>query len=309
MKYLRLFSKAAVLVDTPVYANDSGSPHAHGQVALSDFKLNLVRASLVLQRWSVHQPTQETRARALVQEDPTCRRATKPAHDWTSAPGPAPHDWTCAPGPAPHNWTVLRGPRPTTGPVLRGPRPTTGPVLRGPRAAHDWTCDLGPTPHDWTVFRGPRPTTGPVLRGPLESGHWRAPLESGRRSREDPTQPQRKGRAKSPRTEEPGGLAIGSQVGHDPAQHRTGFPVAQVVKNSPAGREPWVRPLGQEEPLETGKAAHSSVPAWRSHGQRSLAGCSPRVAESGTTERLSTADNNNALNVSWSPLFYFLLSW
>jgi len=39
--------------------------------------------------------------------------------------------------------------------------------------------------------------------------------------------------------------------------------VAQLVKNPPAMRETWVRSLGWEDPLEQGKATHSSIPAWR----------------------------------------------
>ena len=39
--------------------------------------------------------------------------------------------------------------------------------------------------------------------------------------------------------------------------------VAQLVKNPPAMRETWVQFLGWEDPLERGKAAHSSVRAWR----------------------------------------------
>ena len=39
--------------------------------------------------------------------------------------------------------------------------------------------------------------------------------------------------------------------------------VAQLVKNLPVMRETWVRSLGWEDPLETGMATHSSVPAWR----------------------------------------------
>ena len=35
------------------------------------------------------------------------------------------------------------------------------------------------------------------------------------------------------------------------------------------------RSLGQEDPLEDGMATHSSVLAWRIHGQRSLSGYSP----------------------------------
>ena len=39
--------------------------------------------------------------------------------------------------------------------------------------------------------------------------------------------------------------------------------VAQMVKKSPAMRETWVRSLGWEDPLEKGKATHSSILAWR----------------------------------------------
>ena len=39
--------------------------------------------------------------------------------------------------------------------------------------------------------------------------------------------------------------------------------VAQVVKNPPAMWETWVQSLGWEDPLEEGKATHSSILAWR----------------------------------------------
>ena len=39
--------------------------------------------------------------------------------------------------------------------------------------------------------------------------------------------------------------------------------VAQLVKNPPAVRETWVRPLGWEDPLEKGMAPYSSILAWR----------------------------------------------
>ena len=35
--------------------------------------------------------------------------------------------------------------------------------------------------------------------------------------------------------------------------------VAQLVKNLPATREAWVQSLGWEDPLEKGKATHSSI--------------------------------------------------
>jgi len=39
--------------------------------------------------------------------------------------------------------------------------------------------------------------------------------------------------------------------------------VAQLVKNLTVVRETLVRSLGWEDPLEKGKAIHSSVLAWR----------------------------------------------
>ena len=39
--------------------------------------------------------------------------------------------------------------------------------------------------------------------------------------------------------------------------------VAQLVKNPPAMWKTWVRSLGQKDPLEKGKATHSSILAWR----------------------------------------------
>ena len=39
--------------------------------------------------------------------------------------------------------------------------------------------------------------------------------------------------------------------------------VAQLVKNPPAMWETWVPSLGWEDPLEKGKAIHSSILAWR----------------------------------------------
>ena len=41
------------------------------------------------------------------------------------------------------------------------------------------------------------------------------------------------------------------------------FMVTQIVKNLPTKQETWVQSLGQEDPLETGMATHSSILAWR----------------------------------------------
>ena len=50
--------------------------------------------------------------------------------------------------------------------------------------------------------------------------------------------------------------------------------VAQSVKDLPAMQETQVQSLGGEDPLEKEMATHSSVLAWRIHGQKSLAGYS-----------------------------------
>ena len=42
--------------------------------------------------------------------------------------------------------------------------------------------------------------------------------------------------------------------------------VAQMVKNPPAMQETWIQSLSQEDPLEEGVAAHSSILVWRSPG-------------------------------------------
>ena len=53
-------------------------------------------------------------------------------------------------------------------------------------------------------------------------------------------------------------------------------------------QETRVQSLGWEDPLEDGMANHSIILAWRSHGQRSLAGYSPLGGkELDMTERLS----------------------
>ena len=44
-----------------------------------------------------------------------------------------------------------------------------------------------------------------------------------------------------------------------PFQYSWASLVAQLVKNMPAMQETWVRSLGWEDPLEKGKATHSSI--------------------------------------------------
>ena len=58
--------------------------------------------------------------------------------------------------------------------------------------------------------------------------------------------------------------------------------VVQLVKNSPAVQEyavmqqTWIQFLGLEDCLDKKMATHSSILAWKSHGQRSLVDYNPR---------------------------------
>ena len=59
------------------------------------------------------------------------------------------------------------------------------------------------------------------------------------------------------------GRSVGERIGY-PLQYSWASLVAQLVRNSPAMQEAWVRSLGWEDPPEKGKATHSSILAWRS---------------------------------------------
>ena len=48
-----------------------------------------------------------------------------------------------------------------------------------------------------------------------------------------------------------------------------------MVKNLPEIQEIRVQSMGQEDPMEKGMAAHSSILAGESHGQKSLVDYSP----------------------------------
>ena len=74
--------------------------------------------------------------------------------------------------------------------------------------------------------------------------------------------------------------------------------IAQLVKNQPAVQETWVRSLGWEDPLEKGKATHSSILAWRIPWTASLWG----RKGSDTTERLSLVQNETHISQSGSAL-------
>ena len=57
------------------------------------------------------------------------------------------------------------------------------------------------------------------------------------------------------------GRSAGERIGY-PLQYSGAFLVAQLVKNPPAMWETWVQSLDWEDPLEKGKATHSSILAW-----------------------------------------------
>ena len=58
------------------------------------------------------------------------------------------------------------------------------------------------------------------------------------------------------------GRSTGEGIGY-PLQYSWASLVAQLVKKLPAMWEIWVRSLGWKDPLEKGKAIHSSILAWR----------------------------------------------
>ena len=58
------------------------------------------------------------------------------------------------------------------------------------------------------------------------------------------------------------GRSAGEGIGYPP-QYSWASLVAQTVEKPPTMQETWVRSLGWEDPLEKGKAAQSSILAWR----------------------------------------------
>ena len=75
------------------------------------------------------------------------------------------------------------------------------------------------------------------------------------------------GKESAHNAEDPGsipefGRFIGEGIGYSLQYSWTSL-VTQLVKNPPAMQEIWVQSLGWEDPLEKGKATHSSILAWR----------------------------------------------
>ena len=61
--------------------------------------------------------------------------------------------------------------------------------------------------------------------------------------------------------------------------------VAQMVKNSLAVQEMWVRSLGREDPLEKKRATHSSILAWEIPWTEEPGGLHPQSHKSWTRLR------------------------
>ena len=58
------------------------------------------------------------------------------------------------------------------------------------------------------------------------------------------------------------GRSAGEGIGY-PLQYSWAALVVQLVKSLPAMQETWIQSLGWEDPLEKGKATHSSILVWR----------------------------------------------
>ena len=71
--------------------------------------------------------------------------------------------------------------------------------------------------------------------------------------------------------------------------------VVQTVNNLPAMQETWVWSLGQEDPLEKGKATHSNILAWRTPWTEEPGGLQPtgsqRVGHDWATNPFTRAIN------------------
>ena len=84
--------------------------------------------------------------------------------------------------------------------------------------------------------------------------------------------------------------------------------IAQLVKNSPAMQETWVWSLGWEDPLEKGKAIHSSILT-----SRITCTCPWGHKELDTTERLSlslhmiSTFSHDLLHLSVSVMIFYIL--
>ena len=75
-----------------------------------------------------------------------------------------------------------------------------------------------------------------------------------------------------------------------------------MVKNLPAMQEVWVRSVGQKDPLEKGKATHSSIPAWRIPWTEEPGGLQSAGSQTAGHDRVT-----NTLNMYKCKIMYELL--
>ena len=78
--------------------------------------------------------------------------------------------------------------------------------------------------------------------------------------------------------------------------------MAQLVKNPPAMQGTWVGSLSWEDPLEKGKATHSSVLAWRSPVVKNLSATAGEPRGGGSIPGLGKIPWRRA----WKPTQIFL---
>ena len=78
-----------------------------------------------------------------------------------------------------------------------------------------------------------------------------------------------------------------------------------MVKNLPAMQETRIHSLDREDPLEKERAAHSSILPEEFHGQRSLAGYSPRGQKESDTTKGLTLWLHMVLGVNFFLFFFF----
>ena len=95
------------------------------------------------------------------------------------------------------------------------------------------------------------------------------------------------------------GRSTGEGIGY-PLQYSWASLVAQLVKNPPAMRETWIRSLGWEDPLEQGKATHSSILTWTMGHKAS--DTIERLSLSGVSSNLTLLKNKKYSSYTCTPL-------
>ena len=94
------------------------------------------------------------------------------------------------------------------------------------------------------------------------------------------------------------GRSPGERIGYPlhPLQSSFGFPQPkELVKNSPAMQETWVRSMGWEDPLEEDMATRSSILPWRIPMDSSPPGSSVhRISQARTLEWVSMPSSSRS---------------